>query len=78
MEGTVSMLAFSIFGLAGTAGDVVGAWIYQNVNFALCIIIDAAATILMLPFLHRLPSSVIAHRDGEAALGPESIEIHTW
>ena len=71
MEGTASMLGFSIFSLAGTFGDVFGAWIYQRNTFALCIILDAIATVLILPFLLRLPAALILPKDGESV---ESLE----
>jgi len=68
MEGTASMLGVSAIGLAWTVGDVLGARIYQYGGFALCIIVDAVATIAIVPLLLRLPSRLIAYADGD---GPE-------
>jgi MFS family permease len=67
LEGSVGMLGHSALGLAGAAADLLGAWLYEQGGFALCIVIDAVATMLILPLLKRLPSSISAGRDGVPA-----------
>ncbi|MGO9934594.1 MAG: MFS transporter [Steroidobacteraceae bacterium] len=67
-EGSATMLGLSAFALAGTAGDLLGAWIYQaRGSFAICLSIDALATALILPVLSQIPRGLIATRDGERA-----------
>ncbi len=64
LEGTASMLGVSALGLAWTVGDVLGARLYQQGGFTLCIVIDAAATLAIVPLLARLPAGLIAYADG--------------
>ena len=75
MEGTASMVGFSVFGIAGTAGDLLGASAYQSMGFLPCLLLDAAATLCVVPLLAKLPVSVVAGRDGEVASpGPPNLE----
>lgn len=64
LEGTASMLGVSALGLACTTGDVLGASIYQQGGFTLCIVIDAMATLAIVPILLTVPAALIAHVDG--------------
>src|SRR5262249_28201673 len=57
-EGAASMLAISAFGIAGAAGDLLGAWLYQIAGLTPGIVIDGVATFLMLPLLQRYPASI--------------------
>jgi len=67
LEGSSGMAGVSAFGLAGAAGDLLGAWLYPRGGFTLCLTLDAMATALILPLLLRLPSELISTRDGEPA-----------
>lgn len=64
LEGTASMLGVSALGLSWSTGDVTGAWLYEQGGFLLCIVVDAVATVAMLPLFLRLPPALIAHADG--------------
>lgn len=70
LEGTASMLGVSALGLAWTLGDLLGARIYQQGGFTLCIVIDAVATVAIMPLLLRLPPALIAHADGAQPTTP--------
>jgi MFS family permease len=70
LEGSVTMLGVSMLGIAAAMGDLYGAWIYERVGLAACILTDAAATLLVLPFLARLPVRWIAPREGVALDSP--------
>ncbi len=63
MEGSALAAGHSVFGIAGSLGDLLGATIYSHGGFALCIAIDAAATALILPLLSRLPREVLLSTD---------------
>lgn len=70
LEGTASMLGVSALGLAWTIGDLLGARLYQQGGFTLCIVIDAVATVAIMPLLLKLPSTLIAYADGVRSDGP--------
>ena len=74
MEGTANMMGLSAMALAWTLGDVLGAWLYEQGGFLLCIVLDAVATVLIVPLLLRLPARVISGRDGELS-GSEALEV---
>jgi len=78
LEGSVGMLGHSALGLAGAAADLLGAWLYEQGGFALCIVIDAVATVLILPLLKRLPSSISAGIDGVPVVAPGGIAAATF
>ncbi len=59
LEGAGIALGHSAFGLGGAVGDVMGAGIYVRGGFVLCLVVDAAATILILPMLRRLPAALM-------------------
>jgi Na+/melibiose symporter-like transporter len=63
LEGSALAAGHSVFGIAGSLGDLLGATIYSHGGFALCIAIDAAATALILPLLTRLPREILLSTD---------------
>jgi Na+/melibiose symporter-like transporter len=65
LEGSAMALGHSVFGLAGAFGDVVGAAVYSRGGMPLCLFMDAAATVLILPMLRRLPDAVMLVTDQE-------------
>jgi len=72
------MLGFSAFAFAGTAGDLLGAWLYQaHGSFAACLTLDAVATSMILPLLALIPRGLIATRDGEHVESPVAPKIGT-
>lgn len=64
LEGTGMMLAFSVWAVAGTAGDLFGSWVYLRVGLAGCIACDILANALVLPTITRLPLPLIDAREG--------------
>jgi MFS family permease len=68
MEGTASMIGFSVFGIAGSVGDLLGASAYQSVGFVSCLVLDAVATVCIVPLLAKLPTSVVSGKDGETGV----------
>ncbi|HMD74303.1 MAG TPA: MFS transporter [Steroidobacteraceae bacterium] len=76
LEGSATMLGLSAFAFAGSAGDLLGAWIYQaHGGFVVCLSLDAAATSLILPLLATIPRALIATRDGEFAASPAALDL---
>ncbi len=67
LEGTGTAVGHTTFGLAGVAGDLLGAWLYERGGFALCLALDAAATLLILGVLKRIPRRVVSLPEGEFA-----------
>lgn len=66
LEGVGTAVGFSLFALAGSAGDLLGAWLYERGGFVAALVIDALATVLILPVLRYLPHSLAHSRDGSA------------
>lgn len=64
MEGMGTSLGFSMFAVAGIAGDLLGAFIYERGGFLVCLLIDAAMTALILPVLKYVPQELLGSRDG--------------
>lgn len=60
LEGAGMAVGHSAFGIASAIGDVIGAVVYSHGGFAACLIIDAAATAAIVPFLRRVPSAILA------------------
>jgi MFS family permease len=67
LEGSGTMLGISAFSVASGLGDLLGSWLYVHGGFALCLILDATTTALVLRLLPLLPANLIAGRDGEQA-----------
>lgn len=57
LEGSSTAIGYSVFGLAGAVGDILGSTIYARVGFTPCLILDALATAMILPLLPHLPES---------------------
>ncbi len=69
LEGSATAIGYSVFGLAGAAGDVIGSIVYARAGFAPCLVIDAVATALILPILPRLPYSTMSTTDHSLPVG---------
>ena len=67
LEGTGVMIGFSAFALAGSAGDIFGAWLYEHSGMAACLIVDALTNALILLILARLPVSLVSSPEGICA-----------
>jgi MFS family permease len=66
LEGTAMMVAnTATFALAGSAGNLLGSWIYSRGGFASAVIITTLATALIVPVLRSVPAELTATRDGE-------------
>jgi hypothetical protein len=63
------MLGASAFVIAGTVGNVVGAWLYEHGGLVPCIVTEAVFTVALIPVLWRLPHTLIASRDREDDAG---------
>jgi hypothetical protein len=53
------------FALAGSAGNLLGSWIYSRGGFASAVTITTLATALIVPVLRSVPADLTATRDGE-------------
>jgi MFS family permease len=66
LEGTAMMVAnTSTFAIAGSAGNLLGSWIYSRGGFASAVTITTLATALIVPVLRSVPAELTATRDGE-------------
>jgi len=66
LEGTAMMMAnTSMFAIAGTAGNLLGSWIYSTGGFASAVIITTLATALIVPVLRAVPPALTSTHDGE-------------
>lgn len=66
LEGTAMMVAnTSMFAIAGSAGNLLGSWIYSSGGFASAVIITTLATALIVPLLAAVPAHLTSTRDGE-------------
>ena len=66
LEGTAMMVAnTSTFALAGSAGNLLGSWIYSRGGFASAVTITTLATALIVPVLRSVPAELTARHDGE-------------
>lgn len=74
LEGMASMLGVSVFGLAGAAGDLAGAWLYESSGFLVCIAVDALATAIMLVPVLQLPGGLVALPDGALPMEAERMD----
>ena len=74
LEGTLMMLAWSLYTVASSLGNVFGTAVYDRYGFTACIIITTAVYALMLPLASFIPRAVIATPDGApvTAEGPLS------
>ncbi len=66
LEGTAMMIAnTSMFAIAGTAGNLLGSWIYSKGGFASAVVITTLATAVIVPLLRAVPPHLTSTRDGE-------------
>ncbi len=66
LEGTAMMVAnTSMFAIAGSAGNILGSWIYSKGGFTSAVIITTLATALIVPLLAAVPPHLTSTRDGE-------------
>jgi MFS family permease len=74
LEGTLMMLAWSLYTVATGVGNLFGTVIYDHYGFTACIVITTAVYALMLPLAALIPKSLIATPDGApvTAEGPLS------
>jgi hypothetical protein len=68
LEGSGTALGASAFGIAGMAGDLLGAWLYEQGGFVLCLVLDALATVAIFPVLRFVSPATVATPDGERAV----------
>jgi MFS family permease len=68
LEGSGTALGASAFGIAGVAGDLLGAWLYEQGGFVLCLVLDALATMAIFPVLRFVSPAIVATPDGERAV----------
>ena len=70
LEGTATMLGLAALTAADVAGDLFGSYTFEQGGFLPCLVLDALATVLILPLLQRLPVSVLNSREGEQPAEP--------
>jgi hypothetical protein len=68
LEGTLMMLAWSLYAIATNIGNLFGTAIYDRYGFAACIAVTTAVYALMLPLAALVPKDLIATADGQAAV----------
>jgi MFS family permease len=61
LEGSSTAIGYSVFGLAGAVGDIVGASVYARAGLTPCLVMDAVATAFILPILSRLPETSVTN-----------------
>ena len=67
LEGTLMMLGWSMFALAGNLGNLLGTNLYEFYGgFVTCIVVTTLVYALVLPTLLLVPKKLIATADGEA------------
>jgi len=67
LQGTMMMLLWSMFWIAGRGGDLWGAWLYaQKGGFSTAVWATVAVYALILPMLLLIPRRLTATMDGEA------------
>jgi len=64
LEGTLMMLAWSLYTVASSLGNVFGTFVYDAWGFTACIVITTAVYALMLPLAALVPKDLIATPDG--------------
>jgi len=64
LEGTLMMLAWSLYTVAASLGNVFGTVIYDRYGFTACIVITTVVYALMLPLTALVPKALIATPDG--------------
>jgi MFS family permease len=64
LEGTLMMLAWSLYSVATAIGNVFGTQIYEAYGFTTCIVITTVVYALMLPLAALVPKDLIATPDG--------------
>jgi len=64
LEGTLMMLAWSLYTVASSLGNVFGTVVYDHYGFTACIVITTAVYALMLPLAALVPKDLIATPDG--------------
>jgi hypothetical protein len=70
LQGTMMMLLWSMFWIAGRVGDVWGAWLYdQRGGFATAAWATVGVYALIMPMLLAIPRRLTATKDGEAIAG---------
>ena len=66
------MLGFSTLTAAESAGDILGAFLFEQGGFLLCLIADGVATLCILPLLASVPAALIDSRDQDWEHAPET------
>lgn len=67
LQGTVLMMSFGLYYIAGRFGDVLGTRLYDHFGtFTVCVIAITVTYALILPLILLVPKHLIATADGEA------------
>ena len=70
LEGTMMMLAWSMYGLAVNVGNLLGTDLYEyHGGFVVCVTATTIVYALILPVILAVPERLVAAADGEAAGG---------
>lgn len=63
LEGSATMLGFAALTAADAGADLLGSVLYEHGGLVLCLVLDALATLCILPFLARLPAAMVDTQD---------------
>ena len=77
LQGTIMMMAGSLYWVAVRFGDVLGTYLYDYAGgFVACVIAITVVYALIIPIIFTVPRALIATREGEALpLEPEAAEV---
>jgi MFS family permease len=66
LEGTLMMLAWSLYTVSTSVGNLFGTVVYDHWGFTACVVITTVVNALMLPLAALVPKDLIATPDGQA------------
>lgn len=67
LEGTATMLGWSVFWIATKASDYYGATLFEHGGFLTTILVTTVAYVLIMPVLFIIPRSLLGSREGDEA-----------
>jgi Na+/melibiose symporter-like transporter len=65
LEGTATMMGWSLFWIASKSSDFLGSWLYDHGGFLQTIVVTTVAYILIVPLLFMIPKAILDSREGE-------------
>lgn len=65
LEGTATMMGWSLYWIAFRSSDVFGSYLYDHGGFLTTVIVTTACYVLILPVLLIIPKSLLGSKEGE-------------